>query len=110
MKIFAQIKEYWFLIVFVISATTGLVSLLMGQYVSGIALTTLKSDAAKVYVTQVIVEQLADRGIPDNATISAMDGTLKVHDSRIIDLTADQTLTKTQLQDVARILMQPPAR
>lgn len=105
--ILAQLKEYWFLIVFVIGATTGLVSLVVSQYVSGIAMTTLKSDAAKLYIQTVVTDQLTENGVPSDAVIAEIGGKVDLNAAGVTGNHDDIVLTQTQLQDVARILMQP---
>lgn len=102
-NILDQLKHYWFLIVFIFGGVAAITTILSDNYVGGVADDTLKGDAAKLYIQELIADELAD-----DATITALHGKLELHGSKIDGNTSDIALTQTQLQDVARILMTPP--
>lgn len=103
MKFLSQLKEYWFLIVFIFGGAGTITTIVGNNYVGGVANDTLKSDASKVYLQQLIKDELAA-----SKQFTEVNGTLVLHDSQIKGNAANIVLTQQQLQDVARILMQPP--
>jgi hypothetical protein len=107
-KWLAQLKEYWFLVVFIMGGTTAVASLVAGNYVAGIARATVRNDASQLYIQDLIAAELARANVPSDATVEKIHGHLATHDSEIEGLGTQQALTAQQLQDVARILMQPP--
>jgi hypothetical protein len=100
MKWLKQIKEYWFLIVFIFGGVAAISSLVVGGYVSEIADDNLHSDASKAYIVGLIDDKLED-----SVVITTMDGTLILHDSKIKGNTQNIVVTQDQLRDVIQILM-----
>ena len=98
-----QLKEYWFLIVVVWAGAIGIVKVLGNNYVIEVSDANLKSDSARQYITTIIADELDDA-----KTIAELHGSLKTHEAKIDGNAGDIKLTQEQLQDVARILMQPP--
>jgi len=107
MNFLKQLKDYWFLIVFIFGGVAAIGKLTVGGYVAGIVNTEIRSDASAKYFEGLIEVELLKTGVPSDTKITAIGGQLVLHDSQIATLTADGALTKQQLQDVARILMQP---
>jgi hypothetical protein len=98
-----QLKQYWFLIVFIFGGVAAIVKVLGNSYVIEVADSNLKGDAAKQYITELIQHELEKA-----SAIAALNGRLETHDAKIESNADDIQLTQSQLQDVARILMQPP--
>lgn len=101
-KFLAQLKEYWFLIVFIFAGVAAITKILGQDYVGGVADDTLKGDAAKLYIQELIKAELKDA-----KAIAEVNGQLELHGSKIGENAEDIALTQSQLQDVARILMTP---
>lgn len=107
-KFLDQLKQYWFLIVFIFAGVAAVSSLVVSTYVADIAMSTLKGDAAKLYVQELVAAEFEEKGAPDGEAIAGVNGKLELHGSKIEGLEGGLELTQNQLQDVARILMQPP--
>lgn len=95
-----QLKQYWFLIVFIFGGVAAITQIVGKDYVGGVAGDTVKSDATKLYIQEIIAEELAKA-----SALTAVNGKLELHGSQIEGNADDIALTQTQLQDVARILM-----
>ena len=98
-----QLKDYWFLIVFIFGGVAAIVKILGNDYVGTIADTTIKNDATKLYIKELVQTEL-DSAKP----ITELQGRATLHESEIEQTKGTVALTQSQLQDVARILMQPP--
>jgi hypothetical protein len=105
MNILKQLKEYWFLIIFVFGGVIGIVKVMTNDVVGGIALDTVKGAESTLYIDDLITKRLEEAKIPDGAEVH---GKLELHGAQIQGNKEDIVLTQTQLQDVARILMRPP--
>jgi len=109
-RFLAQLKEFWFLIAFLIGILSAVWTAVMAGYVGGIAMSTLKSDAAKLYVQELVAAELLKAGVPGDEVIAEMAGHVDLNSAGVKTNADANALTQSQLQDVARILMQPPTQ
>lgn len=60
-----QLKQYWFLIVFIFGGVAAIVKVLGNSYVIEVADSNLKGDAAKQYITELIQHELEQLSTQD---------------------------------------------
>jgi len=100
------LKTLWPLFLIIGSAFSTLVIVYVNVFVGDIAIDTLKGDAAKLYLQEVIEEQLLAAGVAKSSKIVEMDGAIVVNANGVIENKADIVRVESKAERIAQILME----
>lgn len=105
-----KIKEVWGILTVLFAAFGGILMALVvtyvNAYVGDLALATVKSDGAKVYINQVIDEKLLEKGIANSDKIVEMTGNINANKENIGENKSDIERVEDKAERIAQILME----
>lgn len=105
-----KIKEVWGILLVLFTAFGGILMALVvtyvNSYVGDLALNTVKSDGAKVYINQVIDDKLTERGVAKSDKIVEMSAQIAGNKENISENKADIDRVESKAERIAQILME----